>query len=318
MKNMIIVTGGAGFIGSNIVSGLNQLGKENILVVDDLTDGKKFRNLVKCKIVDYMDRTDFIERIKAGHKFAEKIEAVYHEGACSVTTEWDGHYMMNNNYEYSKILFDYCLGEYIPFLYASSAAIYGLNKTTLESAEYEAPLNVYGYSKVLFDRYVQRFLPNPKSQIVGLRYFNVYGPNETHKASMASVMYHFNNQIIKDGKVKLFGEYDGYMAGEHRRDFIHVDDIVKVNLWFGDKENNVSGIFNVGTGKSETFNAVANEVIAWHQKGKIEYVPFPEHLRNAYQSFTEADINKLRSAGYKADFKTLKQGVKEYLDILNS
>jgi ADP-L-glycero-D-manno-heptose 6-epimerase len=317
MKSMIIVTGGAGFIGSNIIRGLNKQGHDDILVVDNLHDGKKFSNLVGCKILDYMDKNDFIEKIKHGYKFAEKIETVFHDGACTVTTEWDGSYMMRNNYEYSKTLFNYCIAEYIPFIYASSAAIYGLNRTTTELPEYEAPLNVYGYSKMLFDHYVQKFLPKPKSQIVGLRYFNVYGPRESHKSTMASVTFHFNNQIKKDGKVKLFGEYDGYKAGEQRRDFVYVEDVAKVNLWFASAARDVSGIFNVGTGKSESFNSVVNEVIAWHKKGKIEYVPFPDHLRGAYQSFTEADINKLREAGYKEEFKSIKDGVKEYLDWLN-
>lgn len=318
MKNMIIVTGGAGFIGSNIVRGLNKLGYTDILIVDDLKDGTKFRNIVDCKIFDYIDRTDFIERIKAEEKFAEKIEVVYHEGACTSTTEWNGDYMMRNNYEYSKTLFHYCLGEHIPFIYASSAAIYGLNKETTEVPEHEAPLNVYGYSKMQFDHYVQRYLPNPLSQVTGLRYFNVYGPREQHKGTMASVMFHFNNQIIKEGRVKLFGEYDGYAAGEQRRDFIHVDDIVAANLWLGvGQGKNKSGIYNVGTGKSESFNTVVREVIAWHKKGEIEYVPFPDHLRKAYQSFTEADITKLRKAGFTHEFKPISVGVKEYLDWLN-
>lgn len=318
MKTLIVVTGGAGFIGSNIVRGLNNLGRQDILVVDNLEDGTKFRNLVDCKIFDYMDKNVFIERVRNEEKFAEKIDVVFHQGACTDTTEWDGNYMMKNNYEYTKTLFHYCLGEHIPFIYASSAAIYGMSKIAIEDTKYESPLNVYGYSKLLFDQYVQRFLPDPKSQVVGLRYFNVYGPRESHKKSMASVMFHFNNQIQQDGKIKLFGEYDGYAAGEQRRDFVFVEDIAKVNLWFWQHGQKFSGIFNVGTGHSESFNAAGKEIIAWHKRGEIEYVPFPDKLRSCYQSFTEADITKLRSIGYQEQFHSLAKGTKKYLDWLNA
>ena len=262
MSNMIIVTGGAGFIGSNIIRQLNALGYENILVVDNLQRGGKFRNLVDLKILDYMDKHVFIERIKRDDKFAEKTEVIFHQGACTDTTEWDGNYMMQNNYEYTKLLFHYCLSDHIPFIYASSAAIYGLNKTAIEDPQYEEPLNVYGYSKLLFDQYVRKFFPEPKSLVVGLRYFNVYGPRESHKGNMASVMYHFNNQIIKDGVVKLFGAYDDYEAGEQKRDFVYVEDIARVNIWFWQQQrinlNGLSGIYNIGTGKRESFNAAAN------------------------------------------------------------
>lgn len=313
---MIIVTGGAGFIGSNIVKGLNKLNKSNILVVDDLSDGTKFKNIVDCKIIDYMDKDDFLEKIKHSEGFAENITAILHEGACSVTTEWDGYYMMQNNYEYSKILLHYCLSKHIPFIYASSAAIYGLNKTCIEDSQYERPINVYGYSKFLFDQYVRKFLVDPGTQIVGLRYFNVYGNNEQHKADMASVAWHFNRQLQETGKVKLFGEYDGYAAGEQMRDFIFVDDVVDVNLWFLNHPKK-SGIFNVGTGRGETFNALAKEVIRYHGTGEIEYVPFPKHLVGAYQSYTVADLTKLRAAGYSTEMKTVSEGVKAYLERLN-
>jgi len=312
---MIVVTGGAGFIGSNIVKALNDRGEDDILVVDDLTDGTKFRNLVDCRIADYMDKDDFLECILLDEPLGG-ISAVFHEGACSSTTEWDGRFMMKNNYEYSKHLLHYCLDKSIPYLYASSAAVYGGGRVFREAPECEAPLNVYGYSKYLFDQYVRRILPGAGSQVAGFRYFNVYGPREQHKGSMASVAFHHSTQIKETGKVKLFQGCDGYADGEQRRDFIHVDDAVKVNLWFLDNPQ-VSGIFNVGTGRSQPFNDVGNAVIGYHGKGEIDYIPFPEHLQGRYQSFTEADIGALRSAGYEAEFMSVEEGVKAYMQWLN-
>jgi len=312
---MIIVTGGAGFIGSNIVKTLNQQGRTDILVVDDLTDGKKFVNLADCEIADYLDKDDFLDMIEAGHDFGN-IDAIFHEGACSATTEWDGQFMMKNNYEYSKSLLHYCLDRRIPFLYASSASVYGGGQIFKEIREHEEPLNVYGYSKFLFDQYVRRVLPTAHSQVVGFRYFNVYGPREQHKGSMSSVAFHFNNQIPEQGQVNLFAGSGGYGDGEQRRDFVYVGDVVSVNLWFMENPQ-VSGIFNLGTGRSQAFNDVANAVINWHGKGKINYVPFPEHLKGAYQSFTEADISNLRKVGYDKPFKTVEEGVKAYLDTIN-
>lgn len=314
---MIIVTGGAGFIGSNIVRGLNKMGERDILVVDDLADGHKYKNIVDCEIADYMDKEDFLKHIQSGESFTQTIRAVFHEGACSTTTEWNGVFMMKNNYEYSKELLHFCLARKIPFLYASSAATYGGNRVFKEEREYEAPINVYGYSKYLFDQYVRRLLPKAESQIVGFRYFNVYGRGEAHKGSMASVAFHFNNQLKANGVLKLFAGSDEYADGEQRRDFVYVDDVVKVNLWFW-QHPEVSGIFNLGTGRSQTFNEVAQAVIAWHGKGKIEYIPFPDHLKGHYQSFTEADISLLRKAGYQDSFHDVASGVKVYLDWLNS
>ncbi len=312
---MLIVTGGAGFIGSNIIKKLNAAGRSDILVVDDLSDGHKYQNLADCSISDYVDKDDFLHYIQTDRSFPEEIEVVFHEGACSTTTEWNGQFMLKNNYDYSKTLLHYCLKHKIPFLYASSAAIYGGNTVFKESLEYEAPLNVYGYSKFLFDQYVRRILPVAKSQIVGFRYFNVYGPREQHKGSMASVAFHLNNQLLKDGKVRLFEGCDGYGPGEQRRDFVFVDDIVDVNLWFWQHPDK-SGIFNLGTGRSQPFNDIAHAVVAWHGRGSIEYIPFPEHLKNHYQSFTEADISNLRAAGYQGGFHSVEQGVKKYLDWL--
>lgn len=312
---MYIVTGGAGFIGSNIVKGLNDRGHSNILVVDNLKNGRKFYNLVDLEIADYMDKDDFIARIRAGEEFGEPIDAIFHEGACSATTEWDGHFVMNNNYEYTKVLFHYCVDRQIPFLYASSAATYGGNQTFKESREHEGPLNVYGYSKFLFDQYLRR-QGKLDSQVVGFRYFNVYGPREDHKGGMSSVAYHFNNQLKDGDTVRLFEGSDGYENGEQRRDFVYIGDVVDVNLWFLDNPQ-ASGIFNLGTGRSQTFNDVANAVVKWHGRGEIEYVPFPDHLKGAYQSFTQADISALREAGYTQEFKTVEQAVPLYMEWLN-
>lgn len=311
---MIIVTGGAGFIGSNLVRSLNARGYEDILVVDDLTDGVKFRNLVDCEIADYLDWRDFRAALNAGRGIPA--EAVFHQGACSDTTEWDGRYMMDVNFAFSKELLEYSLGRRIPLLYASSAAVYGDGQAGFrEHPDCESPLNVYGYSKLLFDRYVRRHLPAADSQVVGFRYFNVYGPGEAHKGAMASVAFHVHNQIAAGGDARLFEGSDGYGPGEQRRDFVYVDDVVDVNLWFWENPQ-VSGIFNVGTGASQTFNDVARAVIDWHGRGDIHYVPFPEHLRGRYQSYTEADLSALRTAGYDRPFRAVEQGVAAYLDRL--
>ncbi|WP_199453619.1 ADP-glyceromanno-heptose 6-epimerase [Vibrio owensii] len=312
---MIIVTGGAGMIGSNIVKALNEAGINDILVVDNLKNGKKFKNLVDLDITDYMDRDDFLTQIMAGDDFGP-IEAIFHEGACSATTEWDGKYMMLNNYEYSKELLHYCLDREIPFLYASSAATYGETETFVEEREYEGALNVYGYSKQQFDNYVRRLWKDAEehgeqlSQITGFRYFNVYGPREDHKGSMASVAFHLNNQINAGENPKLF---EG--SGHFKRDFVYVGDVCKVNLWF--LENGVSGIFNCGTGRAESFEEVAKAVVKHHGKGEIQTIPFPDHLKGAYQEFTQADLTKLRAAGCDVEFKTVAEGVAEYLAIQN-
>ncbi len=313
---MIIVTGGAGFIGSNIVKTLNEQGVSDILVVDNLKNGVKFKNIADCEIADYMDKEDFIARVQAGESFADRVEAIFHEGACSSTTEWDGKFIMRNNYEYSKDLLHYCLERGIAYMYASSASVYGGGSVFREQREFEEPLNMYGYSKFLFDQYVRRILPKAESQIVGFRYFNVYGPREQHKGSMSSVAFHVNNQLHENGVAKLFEGCDGYANGEQRRDFVYVGDTVAVNLWFMQHPDK-SGIFNLGTGCSQPFNDVAKAVIDWHGQGKLEYIPFPDHLKGRYQSFTEADISVLRAAGYDAPFKTVEEGVKLYMDWLH-
>jgi ADP-L-glycero-D-manno-heptose 6-epimerase len=314
---MIIVTGGAGFIGSNIVKGLNERGREDILVVDDLKDGTRFLNLVDCEILDYLDKDDFLARVQNGADFGEPVEAIFHEGACSSTTEWDGVYMMGNNYEYSKALLHYCLEQRAAFLYASSASVYGGGQVFSESREHESPLNVYGYSKFLFDQYVRRILPQAGSQIIGFRYFNVYGPREQHKGSMASVAFHLSQQLSAGDNPRLFAGCDGYGDGEQRRDFVYIDDVVDVNLWFLDNPDR-SGIINLGTGNCQSFRDVATAVIGWFGRGEIEYIPFPDHLRGRYQSFTEADITHLRTLGYDRPFRTVEEGVPRYMDWLQA
>jgi ADP-L-glycero-D-manno-heptose 6-epimerase len=312
---MHIVTGGAGFIGSNVVQALTERGCDDVVVVDDLTDGHKFVNISDLNIADYLDKDDFIDRLSADKKFAKDITAILHLGACSETTEWDGRFMMQNNYSYSQKLLHHCLQHKAQFIYASSAAVYGGAKEFVEDPLFENPLNVYGYSKIQFDRYVRRVAADAESQVVGLRYFNVYGPREQHKGSMASVAFHFNNQIREEGVANLFSGTDGYKDGEQLRDFVYIDDISKVNLWFLDNPT-VSGIFNAGTGRAQSFNDVANAVIKWHGKGKIHYVPFPEHLKGAYQSFTQADLTQLRQSGCDVEFRPVEEGVKHYLDQL--
>jgi len=313
---MYIVTGGAGFIGSNLVRALNDSGRTDILVVDNLTNGVKFRNIADCEILDYMDKEDFFSWLVSGEDLPGKVTAVFHQGACSSTTEWDGRYMMYNNYEHSKAALHYCLERKIPFLYASSASVYGDGSVFAEERQHEKPLNMYAYSKFLFDQYVRRILPDARSQVAGFRYFNVYGPGEGHKGGMASVAFHLNNQMLKGENPKLFEGSDGYGNGEQRRDFISVSDVSAVNLWFLEHPEK-SGIFNLGTGRGQPFNDVARAVIDHHGRGEIEYIPFPEKLKGCYQSFTEADISRLRAAGYEAPFKTVEQGVGEYMRWLN-
>jgi len=324
-----IVTGAAGFIGSNLIKTLNDRGVNKIIAVDNLSRADKFKNLVDCEIVDYLDKEHFIARLASG-QFDGKVDAIFHEGACSDTMETDGRYMMENNFRYSLQLLDWCIAQKVQFLYASSAATYGGGSVFREEREFEAPLNVYGYSKFLFDQIVRQRLPLASSQIVGFRYFNVYGPRESHKGRMASVAFHHYNQFRADGKVKLFEGCDGYAHGEQKRDFVYVGDVAKVNLFFLDHPE-TSGIFNLGTGHAQSFNELAaanvnscralsgapqlplNNLLAYEL---IEYVPFPDALRGKYQSFTQADLTKLRQAGYDAPFASVEEGVSEYVQWL--
>lgn len=322
---MIVVTGAAGFIGSNIVRGLNRRGVTDILAIDDLTEGDKFLNLVDCQIADYMDRDDFRERVRANALPA--IRAVIHQGACSDTTERNGLYMMDNNYRVTLELFEYCQKHRIPFIYASSAAVYGGASAYVEDPANERPLNVYGYSKLLFDQVLRQRMGSLTAQVVGLRYFNVYGGHEQHKGRMASVAFHNMNQFLADGYVKLFAGWDGYVDGGQSRDFISVDDVVAVNLHFLDHPQ-VSGIYNCGTGRAQPFNDVAAAVVNTLRaeqgehavpletlvaQGLLRYIPFPDDLKGRYQSFTQADVTALRASGFCAPMRDVTQGVSEYV-----
>jgi ADP-L-glycero-D-manno-heptose 6-epimerase len=327
----IVVTGAAGFIGSNLVRALNARGETDIIAVDNLRDADKFRNLADCDIADYMDQDEFLARVTNGD-FEDDISAVLHQGACADTMESDGRFMLRNNYRYSVTLLDHCQDNDIPFLYASSASVYGAGTQFTEQRGNEAPLNVYGYSKFLFDQYVRRMLPERTAQVAGFRYFNVYGPREAHKGAMASVAFHLFHQYGSGGRVKLFEGSGGYAAGEQRRDFVFIDDVVTVNLDFFDHPMR-SGIFNLGTGRAETFNEVAlatvNACRAGEGKpalslpdlvaqGAIEYIPFPPQLVGKYQSFTQADLTALRAAGYAAPMTPVAQGVTRYVESLIS
>jgi ADP-L-glycero-D-manno-heptose 6-epimerase len=308
---VIIVTGAAGFIGSTLIRGLNDRGRRDVLAVDDLTDGRKFQNLVDCEILDLVDRDDFIEQVLWREDLGA-VEAVFHQGACSNTMEWDGRFVLRVNYEYSKELFGFCAERGIPFIYASSAAVYGGSREFRVDPACERPLNMYGYSKLLFDRWLRQRWHELRSQVVGLRYFNVYGPRESHKGEMASVAYKQHLQLRDSDRVQLFEGTDGYANGEQRRDFVWVGDVIDVNLWFLDHPG-ASGIFNVGTGRAQSFNDVARAVIAFHGRGRIEYVPFPDALRGRYQSFTQADLTELRAVGYAGRFLPVEEGVPLYL-----
>jgi ADP-L-glycero-D-manno-heptose 6-epimerase len=318
-----VVTGAAGFIGSRLVEALNSRGVSEIIAVDNLAQGDKFRNLVRCEIADYIDQSEFLSRMES---LDGAVEAVFHQGACSDTTETDGRYMMENNYRYSMRLLEWCQDEEVPLLYASSAAVYGAGPEFREERRCEKPLNVYGYSKFLFDQSVRRILPSRESQIVGLRYFNVYGPNEAHKARMASVAFHAFNQFRAEGRVKLFVGSGGYGDGEQRRDFVHVDDAVAVNLWMLERRD-VSGIFNCGTGRAQTFNDVAAAVIntlrgtraspqELAEQKLIQYIPFPAQLQGKYQSYTQADLSALRATGLPGAFMGVEEGVAAYVKEL--
>ena len=325
---MIVVTGAAGFIGSNLVRGLNRRGQTDILVVDDLTEGDKFVNLVDCQISDYMDKDDFRQRLAQGR--LPGIQAILHQGACSDTTERNGKYMLDNNYRVTLEIFQYAQKHKIPLLYASSAAVYGAGPAYIEDLLYEAPLNVYGYSKFLFDQVLRRYLGNLAAPVVGLRYFNVYGPSEQHKGRMASVAFHNMNQFRAEGHVRLFGGWDGYPNGGQMRDFIHVDDVVDVNLHFLDHPE-VSGIFNCGTGRAQPFNDVASTVVNTLREADgqaaqpldelvaqklIRYIDFPDDLKGRYQSHTQADLSRLREAGFTQEMRDVQTGVAEYARAL--
>lgn len=314
---MIIVTGGAGFIGSNIVHELNIRGRNDILIVDDLSGEDKYKNLMGLRFIDYQHMDDFLKTFTKSDFYGLDIDAIFHEGACSDTMEYDVNYMMRTNYEYSKALLNFCVNRQVPFIYASSASTYGDGKKGFREIEdCEHALNPYAFSKLMFDRYVRQFMNDAKSKIIGLRYFNVYGPQEQHKGKMASIFYQIYKRMKLGGKfIKLFKGTDGYADGEQQRDFIYVKDVVKVNLWC--MENKLeNGVYNCGTGRAHTFNEVAQAIIEAMGAGKIEYTPFPDELRGKYQSFTQADMRKLTSAGYKTPFTPLNTAVREYFQFL--
>ena len=324
----IIVTGAAGFIGSNIIKALNVRGITDIVAVDNLSRSEKFKNLAECEISHYLDKHEFIRQVR-GHTFpCDEIQAVFHDGACSDTMNHDGLYMMENNYQYRVDVLDWCQDERIPFIYASSAAVYGKGEIFREERELEKPLNIYGYSKFLFDQVVRRYMQaGLTAQVVGFRYFNVYGQHEQHKERMASVAFHHFHQYREHGYVNLFGSNDGYGNGEQRRDFVSVEDLVKVNLFFLDNPK-LNGSFNLGTGRSQPFNDLAaatvnacrvaegesafslQELVA---QNLIRYTAFPDALKGKYQSFTQADISRLREAGYDKDFLNVDEGVSRYV-----
>jgi len=324
----VVVTGAAGMIGSNLVRGLNAIGIDDVIAVDDLTDGPKYRNLIDAKISDYFDKGEFYTRF-AKCEFG-RVDAVLHQGACSDTMEHNGRFMLDTNYRCSKDLLDACQAQGTRLLYASSAATYGGSASFREEPEFERPLNVYGYSKLLFDNVVRRMLAGSKTQVAGFRYFNVYGPREQHKGRMASVAFHHFNQFRESGKVKLFGEYGGYGPGEQSRDFVFVDDVVAVNLWFLQNPGK-SGIFNLGTGRAQPFNDVAVATVnaaraltgetAQSQaelvkQGLIEYIEFPQALVGKYQCFTQADLSRLRASGCAHQFADVASGVTAYVNWL--
>jgi ADP-L-glycero-D-manno-heptose 6-epimerase len=321
----VVVTGAAGMIGANLLRGLNAIGVDDILAVDDLSDGLKYINLAGAAISDYFDRRDFYGRFERGE--LGKIDAVFHEGACSDTMEHDGRLMLDLNYRSSKTLLDACQAQRVRLLYASSAAVYGGAASFREEPEFERPLNVYGYSKLLFDNVVRRMLPAAGAQVAGFRYFNVYGPHEQHKGRMASVAFHHFNQFRAEGRVRLFGAYGGYAAGEQARDFVFVDDVVAVNLWFF-AHPEANGIFNLGSGRAQPFNDVALAVVnacrtgageaalpleALVGAGVIDYIDFPPALVGKYQCFTEADLGRLRAVGCQHAFVDVARGVADYV-----
>ncbi len=315
---MIIITGGAGFIGSNLLKFLNENQNDEVLVVEEMdTYLKKFDNLKNLDFLDCIDKDLFLHDIKNNSSlYDNKITTIFHLGACSKTTEPDRDYIMNTNLSYSKDLLEYSANNGIPMIYASSASVYGEGKAFIELPENESFLNHYAESKLLFDQYYRKNSSKISSQVVGLRYFNVFGPREHHKEGMSSVVYHFFNQIKANRNIKIFKGSHGYKDGEQRRDFIHVDDTVKIKNWFKNNSN-ISGIYNVGTGVSRTFNDIANCVLKYYQNGTLSYIDFPRGLEDQYQAFTEADISLIRSKGYKENFISLEEGVESYLDWLS-
>jgi ADP-L-glycero-D-manno-heptose 6-epimerase len=329
---MLIVTGGAGFIGSNLVHELNAHGLTDILIVDNLANVRKLENLHGARYTDYMDKNEFRRAIRDNALGAGIIDAILHQGACSNTLEDDGVYMMDNNFQYTKEVLAFAIRHETPLVFASTAAVYGLagpGRFT-PSLENERPLNVYGFSKLVFDHYFRHQLEMGQVPItaVGLRYFNAYGPREQHKGRMASVMHHFTKQMKETGKVRLFKGTGGYGDGEQRRDFVYVRDLARLNMFFaqigpyapaaGQAAKFYRGVVNAGSGASRTYNDVAKALMAVHGTVPIEYVPFPADLEGRYQHFTEADLTGLRGLGCDLAFTPLEDGVAETFETMRA
>lgn len=312
---MIIVTGGAGFIGSVFVWKLNSEGIDDILIVDNLGKSDKWKNLVGKKFVDYVHKDEFLKNLKDGDGYYD-VKAIIHLGACSATTETDADYLMQNNYHYSMELARWAITKNIRFIYASSAATYGDGSKGFIDDENVTPdlkpLNIYGYSKQLFDLWAIR--NKVLDKMAGIKFFNVFGPNEYHKENMVSVVFTAFHQIMQKGKVKLFKSHiNEYKHGEQKRDFIYVKDCVDV-LWWLMQNNKVNGLFNLGTGKARTWNDLARAIFsAMGIDPKIEYIDIPETIRGQYQYFTEAKMGKLKNAGCPVDFMSLEDAVHDYV-----
>ena len=322
----ILVTGGFGFIGTNLIKKLNEIGFSDITCIDSLNNPLKLINASEIKISDFIDKKEFFSILKNTSSHAFDYDYIFHQGACSDTTCEDGNYIMQNNFTFSKLLADICLENYIPMVYASSASVYGEAKYFIESKN-EKALNYYAYSKLLFDEYIRnKNINSLKSQIVGLRYFNVYGPYEEHKNRMASVILHFYNQMKKNKKINIFEGSHGLENGEHKRDFIHVDNVVDMNLWFF-KNNKISGIFNCGTSEANSYNKIADIIINYFKQNKNNfnltvddyknYIKFPADLKDKYQPFTESSNENIKSLGYDNKFYSIEEGVNKYLKYLD-
>ncbi|NQT30528.1 MAG: ADP-glyceromanno-heptose 6-epimerase [Candidatus Saganbacteria bacterium] len=313
--DLVILTGGAGFIGSCFLEQLNSDGEKNILVVDHLDSDLKKKNLDNKSFTDYLDKADFIKKIKKG-SFFKKNKAVFHIGACSSTTETDASYLESNNYEYSRILAQWALAAHIPFYYASSAATYGDGSRGYSDEDAaipgHAPLNLYGQSKQKFDLW----LLNHKltNKVVGFKYFNVFGPNEYHKGDMRSLVVKAYQQIKKDGKIRLFRSYKlAYKDGEQKRDFVYIKDAINLMSGFYNAQN-IKGIYNVGTGQARSWNDLARAIFsALGIPPKIEYIEMPEAIKDKYQYFTQAELGKLRRVGIDYAFGSLEDGVGDYV-----
>ncbi len=313
---MYVVTGAGGFIGRNTVLEMNRLGMPAPLVVDEPTGMSQLENLEGLIVAGYLGKEEFLDRLENDRKFSEKIKVIFHEGACSSTIEQDMEYLMRVNFHFTVKLLQLCSEFYIVVQYASSAGVYGANHVSRELPKNEEPLTAYAQSKLMIDLFlreaIRRAQGRPLMPATALRYFNVYGMGEWHKGCMRSVPLVFYEQLLKTGKIKVFGEYGGYEPGEHRRDFIFIEDLIKLKFWCL-RNCFQPVILNAGTGMNWSFNDVAKAVIDFHGSGEIEYIPFPEHLKNSYQCYTKANLEALHAAGYKEKFTPIDEGVKKYL-----